>query len=227
MPQEKSIDDYDYTGMQPHMPIDYLELKREIVAAAKRIFAEMNAQRAGETFLAFGFDVDSDVVTIAAFAVTRQDLQRKVEKSGDERFKDFFWWAIQEWPLWNAFPTHLGKAAKIVNRYVWEDPAEHSDQIFILRKRNLLNILADSLKELDEAGVFAAASKREDFLLYLDNGDPGLEDAVMYLELARKINPPRIMERYEKHVRTMLELNGATLEVMMKDLRDQGLLDTV
>jgi hypothetical protein len=211
-------------NLQPK-PIDYQKLKQEIIRGARLAFLEFKSQRPGETFLAFGFDTDSDVVCLAPFAVTDEDLQRLAEQSGSERSAKLFEWGVQELPLWNPSASHLRKAQDIVNQYVFEDPAGHTDEAFIARKRALLNTFADALKGLDDEGVFGTGKERENVLVFIDNGDPGLDDLALYLFLARRLNSAKSYKKYERHIREAIELNGSTLEGELRGLQRAGLID--
>lgn len=172
--------------------MDWKELTKDIVTAARTSFSELLARHGDETFYAFVLYTDEDCWTVVPAANSLEQHRAKFAGSGDADPKTlaYYKWASAEWAYeayeadaFNAICTRLRDACGSVS----------DDEAFDAFKANVHNAMIDALKALDDEGFFGKG--RDNAVLFItssdDDGSKAMED-----RSARLLNPPEIYEPF-------------------------------
>ena len=202
------IDHIESSGRVAATEIDYTELQKEIVSAARQAFSYVRQQHPDETFYAFGLSTDSDVATIDPISNSEEGLQRlgqKYERLMGEEYEKMrqkydepglpLWlrWGPDNWEEYEGAGGHyFGRVQEIVSaRYEYD-----SDEEFVARKKRRLDTFAAALKELDTEGFFGDDEERQGVTLLLHITDPSGFEEKWVLEYIKTLNPEPAYQSY-------------------------------
>ncbi|MEW6304747.1 MAG: DUF4303 domain-containing protein [Verrucomicrobiota bacterium] len=173
-------------------------LQSAIAEAARKVFTELRAAHAKETFYAFALYTNTEASSISATANTEEGLIRRAreyearEKRGLQEHARTLRWNPADWAYHCAGEEHFEEAQDILDARPGDlDDDDDNDKEIEAR----LAAFIAALKSLDKEGLFGRGKAREGVVLLVMMGD---QEIKLLLRCAQQLNPSKVYKRFSE-----------------------------